>query len=69
MKTTMLTAEMIADFKSKGGRVKKVSTGANSGLRKKDWDMLVRGEKPPVVSDIAAAPKGELRLRAGYGAV
>ncbi len=69
MKASFLTADMIADFKSKGGKIERCERGASSGYRKRDWDRLVRGDKEEVVSDIAPAPKRELRLRAGHGAI
>jgi hypothetical protein len=60
--------ELIAEFQASGGKVKKLDTGATSGMRKRDWDNLVRGTKPPVVEEIQRnRTPGTLHIRAGFG--
>lgn len=64
----MLTAEMIAEFEGRGGKITKLHTGAKSDIRKSDWDNLIRGTNAPKVETIVRkGVVGSLHLRAGFG--
>jgi hypothetical protein len=65
MKQSLLTAEMIAAF---GKAPTRLPTGASSGIPKREWDRVIRGDELPVESTIKPAPRS-LHLRAGHGAV
>jgi hypothetical protein len=64
MKASLVTPEMIAAF---GKKPTRLATGASSGIRKRDWDRLIRGEDAPVEEEIVRGPARPLHLRAGYG--
>jgi len=74
MPQSLLTADMIAEFRSKGGAVKRLKAGASTGITTKEWERLVRGEAEPVEvpalieAHVAKQASKPLRLRAGFGA-
>jgi hypothetical protein len=62
------TAELIAAFKSNGGRVQQLETGDRIGITEREWDQLVRGDAAPIEVPVLRTAFVEQRLRAGHGA-
>lgn len=71
----MVTEQMLADFAARGGKVTRLAAGASTGITKREWDRLVRGEGEPVEvpalieAFVERQAKKPLRLRAGFGEV
>lgn len=69
MSKALTTEDMIAAFKEKGGSIKRLKTGATSGILNKEWKRLVRANPEPVEIVTEPKPFEGLHLRAGYGAI